>query len=236
MPIGYHGRSSSIVISGTPFRRPYGQFKATPDEKVCRTVAAIVMTLFTSTSSQQPAFIPSQRLDYEVEMACYVSRTTKLGDRIPIEEAEDAIFGVVIMNDWSARDIQSYEMMPLGPFQGKNFCTTVSPWIVTLDALKPFEAPLPTRLADEPAYLYAASNRALDINLSVEIENGDDRGIVAGNINAQDFYWSMPQLVVHQASSGCPVQTGDLIATGTCSGKTAVRQPCHTRRASQAQD
>lgn len=174
MPIGYHGRSSSIVISGTSFKRPVGLYKLAPTDDV-------------------PQLAPTKKLDYEVEMAFYVSGNSKLGHRMTSKEAEEAIFGIVLMNDWSARDIQSYEMMPLvksdcelkagsltgdvqGPFQGKNFATTVSPWLVTPEALQPFQAPLPTRLVPEVAYLYDESvNRALDVNLSVEVRTDGKR-------------------------------------------------------------
>lgn len=161
-------------------------------------------------------------MDYEVELAFYVSQPTQVGERVRIENAWESIFGAVLMNDWSARDIQGYEMTPLGPFQGKNFCTTVSDWVVTLDALKPFETDLPKRLADEPKFLQHSTNKAHNIDITVEIRNGSNSGFSATKINATEFYWSMPQLLAAQGISGCNVNTGDLVATGTCSGTSDV--------------
>jgi fumarylacetoacetase len=129
---------------------------------------------------------------------------------------------LMMLPDWSARDIQGFEIAPLGPFQGKNFATTISPWVVTLDALMPFESPLSERLVPEFKYLNHPTNRAHDIHLSVVIETADEKIPVADKIRATDFYWSMPQLLVHQTISGCNVNVGDLIATGTCSGETDV--------------
>jgi len=210
IPIAYHGRASSVVISGTPFRRPMGQAMA-PGAKA-------------------PVYGPCARLDYELEMGVFVGPGNAQGEPIPLAQAEDHIFGMCLLNDWSARDIQFWEMAPLGPFLGKNFCTSISPWIVTMEALAPFRLPF-TRPADEPqplAYLDAADNRAqgvLDVQLEVAIETAAHRarGAAPSRVSGTSFrhqYWTVAQMVTQHTMGGCNLQAGDLIGTGTISGPT----------------
>jgi fumarylacetoacetase len=208
VPIGYHGRASSIVVSGTPVRRPLGQTKGSADT---------------------PRFGPSQRLDYELELGFLIGRGNPLGEPIPIEEAEQHLFGVALFNDWSARDIQPWEYVPLGPFLSKNFGSTLSPWVVTTEALAPFRAPL-ARPADDPdplPYLNAAQDRAqgaLDIELEVWLQTAAMReaGRAAVRLtrgNAREAaYWTPAQLIAHHSSGGCNLQPGDLFGSGTLSG------------------
>ena len=200
LPIGYHGRSSSIVVSGTPIRRPHGQRKA-PDEAT-------------------PTFGPSHQLDFELEMAFVVGTGTKLGDTVPIAEAEDHIFGLCLFNDWSARDLQSWEYVPLGPFLGKNFGSSVAPWVVTLDALEPFRTPSP---AQEPAplpYLAQSGPHNFDVHLEVALAPAHGSETTISRTNFGLLYWSMAQQLTHHASNGCNLEAGDLYASGTISGPT----------------
>jgi fumarylacetoacetase len=210
IPIAYHGRASSVVVSGTPFRRPMGQSMA-PGAKA-------------------PVYGPCARLDYELEMGVFVGPGNAMGTPIPLAQAENHIFGMCLLNDWSARDIQFWEMAPLGPFLGKNFCTSISPWIVTMEALAPFRLPF-TRPADEPqplAYLDAESNRAqgvLDIQLEVAIETAAQRakGSAPSRVSGTSFrhqYWTIAQMVAQHTVGGCNLHSGDLIGTGTISGPT----------------
>ncbi len=211
VPIGYHGRASSIVVSGTPIRRPLGQTKGSADT---------------------PQFGPSQRLDYELELGFLVGTGNPLGEPIPIDEAEQHLFGVALFNDWSARDIQPWEYQPLGPFLSKNFGSTLSPWVVTMEALAPFRAPL-VRPAGDPEplhYLNAAQDRAqgaLDIELEVWLQTAAMRAAGQAAVqltrgNARDAaYWTPAQLVAHHSSGGCNLQPGDLIGSGTLSGPAA---------------
>ncbi len=208
VPIGYHGRSSSIVISGQPIRRPLGQ---------------------TQGAAGTPNFGPSQRLDYELELGFLIGTGNALGEPIAIEQAEAHLFGVLLFNDWSARDIQPWEYQPLGPFLSKNFGSTVSPWVVTMEALAPFRAPL-ERPAGDPAplaYLDAADQRrqgALDIQLEVWLQTAAMREagqsavrLTRGNAG-EAMYWSAAQLVAHHSIGGCNLQPGDLFGSGTLSG------------------
>ena len=210
IPIAYHGRASSVVVSGTPFRRPMGQ-SMTPGAKA-------------------PVYGPCARLDYELELGVFVGPGNAQGAPIPLAQAEDHIFGMCLLNDWSARDIQFWEMAPLGPFLGKNFCTSISPWIVTMEALAPFRLPF-TRPADEPqplAYLDDAANRAqgvLDIQLEVAIETAAQRaqGKTPSRVSGTSFrhqYWTVAQMVTQHTMGGCNLQSGDLLGTGTISGPT----------------
>ncbi|TGD80527.1 fumarylacetoacetase [Hymenobacter wooponensis] len=198
IPIGYHGRASSIVVSGTDIRRPNGQRKA-PD-------------------ATSPSFGPSQQLDFELEMAFVVGRGTQLGDTVPLQNAEDYIFGLVLFNDWSARDIQSWEYVPLGPFLGKSFGSSVSPWVVTLDALEPFRIAGPVQEPEPLLYLRQLDEHNFDINLEVGIqpEGGLETAVSRSNFGL--MYWSMAQQLTHHASNGCNLQVGDLYASGTISG------------------
>jgi fumarylacetoacetase len=209
VPIGYHGRASSIVVSGQVFKRPQGQTKA-PD-------------------AAEPSFGPSKRLDYELELGFFIGRGNALGEPIAIGEAEEHLFGVTLLNDWSARDLQAWEYQPLGPFLSKNFASTLSPWIVTMEALAPFRARF-ERPAGDPQplpYLDAPSNResgALDITLEVLLQTAKMRAageapvrLTRGN-TTEAAYWTAAQLVAHHTVNGCNLQPGDLLGSGTLSG------------------
>jgi fumarylacetoacetase len=217
VPIGYHGRASSIVISGTDVKRPKGQNR--------------------SDAERPPVFGPCKNLDYEMELGFFVGQGNELGQPIPINEAEDHIFGVCLVNDWSARDIQAWEYQPLGPFLAKNFATTISPYVVTMEALAPFRTKAFERDADDPQpleYLSDAQNEkfgGLDINLEVYIQTDKMRNekIEPHRIsrsNTKDLYWTIGQMLTHHASNGCNLQTGDLMATGTVSGKSKEERGC----------
>jgi fumarylacetoacetase len=210
VPIGYHGRASSIVVSGTDIKRPHGQNR--------------------SDAEKPPVFIPCKNLDYEMELGFFVGRGNELGKPIPIAEAEEHIFGVCLVNDWSARDIQAWEYQPLGPFLAKNFATTISPYVVTMEALAPFRTAAFDRDPDDPQpldYLSDAQDQkygGLDINLEVYIQTERMRNEkiephLLSRSNTKDLYWTVGQMLTHHASNGCNLQTGDLIATGTVSGK-----------------
>lgn len=199
IPVGYHGRASSIVVSGNNFHRPKGQTK--PKD------------------ADQPIFGPSKQLDFELEMAFIVNKNTEMGESISTAEAEDAIFGMVLFNDWSARDIQSWEYVPLGPFLGKNFCSTVSPWVVTLEALEPFRTSSPKQEPEVLPYLKFDGDKNFDINLQVYLkpEGGEDNLICESNYKY--MYWNMAQQLAHHTVNGCNVEVGDMYASGTISGK-----------------
>ncbi|SOE97247.1 fumarylacetoacetate hydrolase [Burkholderia sp. D7] len=212
VPIGYHGRSSSIRVSGQTFRRPRGQTKA-PE-------------------AVQPTFGPSRRLDYELELGYFVGRGNELGQPVSIEDAEDHLFGMTLLNDWSARDIQAWEYQPLGPFLSKNFASTVSPWLVTIEALAPFRAPL-TRPEGDPQplpYLDGDFNRKaglFDIMLEVLIltERMAESGLAPERLTLGNAgtaaYWTAAQLLTHHTVNGCNLQSGDLLGSGTLSGPAA---------------
>ena len=200
IPIGYHGRASSIVVSGTPIRRPNGQRKA-PD-------------------AEAPTFGPSQQLDFELEVAFVGGRSTELGSPVPLQYAEEHIFGLVLFNDWSARDIQSWEYVPLGPFLGKSFGSSISPWVVTLDALEPFRTAGPVQEPEPLLYLRQVDAHNFDINLEVAIHPENAPQTVISRANFGLMYWSMAQQLTHQTSNGCNLQVGDLYASGTISGAT----------------
>jgi len=217
VPIGYHGRASSIVMSGTDIRRPKGQNR--------------------SDAEQPPIFIPAKNLDYEMELGFFVGRGNELGEPIPIGEAEDHIFGVCLVNDWSARDIQAWEYQPLGPFLAKNFATTISPFVVTMEALAPFRTAAFERAEGDPQPLpYLSDERnqkfgGLDINLEVYIQtermrNENIEPHLLSRSNTKDLYWTIGQMLTHHASNGCNLQTGDLMATGTVSGKSKEERGC----------
>jgi len=210
VPIGYHGRSSSIVSSGQPVRRPRGQTKAP--------------------TAAQPVYGPSQRLDYEVELGFLIGPGNALGEPIAIEQAEEHLFGVTLFNDWSARDIQSWEYQPLGPFLSKNFGSTISPWVVTLEALAPFRAPLqrPPGHPDPLPYLDSAATRshgALAIQLEAWLQTdamrkaGQPAVRLSTSSAADAAFWTPGQLVAHHTCGGCNLQTGDLLGSGTLSGE-----------------
>jgi fumarylacetoacetase len=204
VPIGYHGRASSIVISGTPVRRPNGQTR--DDEK------------------QPPSFGPSKRLDYELEVGAFVARGNPLGEPIPIAEAEEHLFGLCLVNDWSARDLQTWEYQPLGPFLAKSFATTISPWVVTLEALEPFRVAPFARAEGDPEplpYLRFDGDRGFDLQLEVWLQAATmTEPVRLSRGSFRDLYWTLPQLLTHHASNGCNLQPGDLLASGTVSGTT----------------
>jgi len=211
LPIAYHGRASSIVVSGTPVRRPAGQVKP-PD-------------------GSSPVFAASKRLDYELELGFYIGVGNELGEPVALADAEQHVFGMCLVNDWSARDIQSWESQPLGPFLGKSFGTTVSPWVVTLEALAPFRSAAPERPAGDPvplSYLSSAeggSHRAIDIDVEVAIASSKMRGAgiaphTIAKTSSRHLYWTISQMVAHHTVNGCNLRSGDLIATGTVSGPT----------------
>ena len=217
VPIGYHGRASSIVISGTEITRPKGQNR--------------------SDAEKPPVFIPCKNLDYEMELGFFVGQGNELGESIQIGDAEKHIFGVCLVNDWSARDIQAWEYQPLGPFLSKNFATTVSPYVVTMEALAPFRTNAFERDPNDPQpldYLSDENNQkfgGLDINLEVFIqtEKMRDQNIephMLSRSNTKDLYWTIGQMLTHHASNGCNLQTGDLMATGTVSGKEKNERGC----------
>lgn len=199
IPIGYHGRSSSIVVSGTPVRRPNGQ---------------------TRDGEAPPVFGPSKRLDYEMELGMVIGRGNELGEAIAVRDALDRVFGFCLVNDWSARDIQTWEYQPLGPFLAKNFATSISPWIVTFDALEPFRVPAFTRAEGDPQPLpYLADDTGFDITVEVWLRTAKmSEPVQLSRGNFRDMYWTVAQLVAHHTSNGCNLVAGDLLASGTISG------------------
>lgn len=199
LPVGYHGRSSSIVVSGTPIRRPWGQVK--PKD------------------AEAPVFSPTQRLDFELEVGFIIGKDTYLGSSVTTEKAEDHIFGLVLFNDWSARDIQQWEYVPLGPFLSKNFASSMSPWIVTLEALDAFRVQGPEQQPEALPHLRSTGLKNYDISLEVSITPaGFDESIVTRS-NFKYMYWNMCQQLAHHTSNGCNIHVGDLMASGTISGK-----------------
>jgi fumarylacetoacetase len=201
LPVGYHGRSSSIIISGEPVRRPKGQIKPNPEEP--------------------PIYAACRNLDFELEMAFITFDGKPLGDRISTEEAEEFIFGMCLFNDWSARDMQTWEYVPLGPFLAKNFASSISPWIVTLDALEPFKVDGPEQAPEVLSYLEYKGQKSYDIQLEVFIqpENSVENKICTSNFKY--MYWNMAQQLAHHTVNGCNVRCGDLMGSGTISGPTA---------------
>jgi fumarylacetoacetase len=217
VPIGYHGRASSIVVSGSPVRRPSGQSAAKPEGP--------------------PEFGPSKRMDYELEVGAFIGTGNALGAPIPLDEAEAHIAGLVLVNDWSARDLQTWEYQPLGPFLAKNFATSVSPWVVTMDALEPFRVPARPRGKDDPAVLgYLvddgdATRGGFAITLEVSLRTARMRAedSPAERLSRGSFermYWTLGQMLTHHASNGCNLRAGDLIASGTVSGPDKDSRGC----------
>ena len=198
IPVGYHGRSSSIVVSGTKIRRPKGQ------------------TL--PNGASEPVFGPSKLLDFELEMGFITTDANKLGKSIPIEETNEYIFGMVLLNDWSARDIQKWEYVPLGPFLAKNFASTISPWIVTMDALQPFKVDGPQQNPKPLAYLQKEGKNSFDIHLQAAIKPKKQAETIVSNTNFKYMYWTINQQLAHQTINGCNVRSGDLYGSGTISG------------------
>ena len=217
VPIGYHGRASSIVISGTPVRRPSGQRKPP--------------------TAEMPSFGPSAQLDYELEVGAIIGEGNMQGAPIPLRDAEKHIFGLCLSNDWSARDIQAWEYQPLGPFLAKNFSTSISPWLVTLEALEPYRTQAFVRAAGDPAplpYLFEEVDQqhgGFDLSLDVYVCTTQMREnkIAPFRLSRgrfRDIYWTLAQLVAHHTSNGCNLQSGDLIASGTVSGNTREARGC----------
>jgi fumarylacetoacetase len=198
IPIGYNGRASTVVVSGTDIHRPMGQLKA-PD-------------------AQMPVFGPCKRLDIELEMGAIVGTSTQMGQRISVAEADAMIFGYVLLNDWSARDIQAWEYQPLGPFQAKAFATSISPWIVTSAALAPFRASTPAREHELLPYLREDGPMLFDIDLSIDLQPAGGTPETIARTNYNEMYYSAAQQLAHHASSGCAMNAGDLLGSGTISG------------------
>jgi fumarylacetoacetase len=207
LPVAYHGRASSVVVSGTDVRRPHGQIKL-PD-------------------AAAPIFAPSRSFDYELETAFFIGPGNALGTPVSIDRASDHIFGMVLMNDWSARDIQAWEYQPLGPFLAKNFSTSISPWVVTLEALEPFRKPLPSQDPEPLAYLRAGEDFTYDIQLEARLQT---RTLPAPHVitrtNFRNLYWSIAQQLAHHTVNGCNLQPGDLLASGTISGPGEESRGC----------
>lgn len=200
VPIGYNGRASTVLMDGTPIRRPSGQLKK-PDV--------------------DPEFGPSRKLDFELEMGVFVSKENALGQPLRFSDLDDAMFGMVLVNDWSARDIQSWEYQPLGPFLGKSFATTISPWVVPFLALEPFQKPLKEQTPTVLPYL-RGPHVNFDINLSVDLKlAGSEETFTICKSNLLNMYWSFGQQLIHHASNGCVMKVGDLFASGTLSGPDA---------------
>ncbi len=217
IPIGYHGRASSIVVSGTEITRPKGQNR--------------------SDAEKPPEYVACKNLDYEMEVGFFVGKGNQLGETIPIEDAEEHIFGLCLVNDWSARDIQAWEYQPLGPFLAKSFATSVSPFVVTMEALAPFRTKAFERAEGDPQPLdYLSSdanekNGGFDINLEVylntqKMRDENTEPFLLSRSNMKDLYWTIGQMLTHHASNGCNLQTGDLMATGTVSGQAKDERGC----------
>jgi len=200
IPIGYQGRASSIIVSGTNFHRPKGQTKGPNDEL--------------------PKFGPTQQLDFELEIGFIVGKETNLGDSVTTDKADEYIFGMVVFNDWSARDIQSWEYVPLGPFLAKNFASSVSPWVVTLEALEPFRTEGYLQEPKVLPYLEYKGNNNIDINLQVFIQDEKQDETLVSTSNYKYMYWNMNQQLAHHTVNGCNIKVGDLYASGTISGKS----------------
>ncbi len=199
IPVGYHGRSSSIILSGENIHRPKGQ--VLPNE------------------ATKPVFQPTARLDMELEMAFIVGKSTNLGASIPVEKAEDYIFGMVLFNDWSARDIQKWEYVPLGPFLAKSFASSISPWVVTLEALAPYKVAAPKQTPKPLPYLQLADRMNIDIDLEVALTPPSGSENIICKSNYKYMYWNMSQQLAHHTVNGCNVNVGDMMASGTISGK-----------------
>jgi fumarylacetoacetase len=205
MPVGYNGRASSVIVGGTDIRRPLGQMKSKN----------------TDLDADLPVFGATRQLDFELEIGAVVGQPSPMGQPVTVAAAEDMIFGFVLLNDWSARDIQAWESRPLGPFQAKAFATSISPWIVTREALAPFRVPTPTRQRPLLPYLREPGPMLYDITLEVVLEpEGVGPATTICRTNYREMYYSAPQLLAHHAVSGCGMRTGDLLGSGTISGPT----------------
>lgn len=217
IPIGYHGRASSVVASGTPITRPWGQ--TTPNEQ------------------SDPSFGPTRQLDYELELGAFVAQGNALRQPVLLDDTESHLFGLVLLNDWSARDIQRWEYQPLGPFLAKSFATTISPWVVTLEALAPFRTAAFSRPDRDPRplpYLWSQANEAMggvDIRVEAHLQTSRMREIglpphQLSRANARELYWTFGQMVAHHTSNGCNLQPGDLLGSGTISGPDKANRGC----------
>jgi len=200
IPLGYHGRSSTIIPSGIPVNRPMGQILPNGEPT--------------------PVFGPSRMVDFELEIAFITTDANVMGENIPINEAEDYIFGMVLMNDWSTRDIQKWEYVPLGPFLAKNFATSISPWIITMDALEPFRTKGPKQDPSPLPYLQQKGKHNFDVNLEVAIQTENKNTTIVSKSNFKYMYWSMSQQLTHHTSNGCRVNSGDMMGSGTISGSS----------------
>ncbi len=224
LPVGYHGRASSIVVENTPVRRPCGQTRAD--------------------DAAMPAFGPSRALDYELELGFFVGPGNELGRRITMARAREHILGLVIVNDWSARDVQRWEYQPLGPFCAKNFATTISPWVVTLEALEPYRVEGPARPAGDPPLLeYLRPTEDMGYDITVEVHLSSERmrrqgmePVLVGRGNFSGMYWTIAQMLVHHTSTGCNLEPGDLIASGTISGPADDARGCLLERTRRGRD
>jgi fumarylacetoacetase len=230
IPIGYHGRASSLVASGTPVRRPSGQTRAADADP-----------------ATAPNFGPSKSLDYEMELGFFVSSGNKLGESISIGNSEEHIFGICLLNDWSARDIQAWEYQPLGPFLAKSFATSLSPWVVSMEALAPFRAAVFARPEGDPGplpYLFSAGDQeygGLDLWLEVSVlsrrmREAEIAPAKLGRSNFRDMYWTMAQMLTHHASNGCNLRPGDLLGSGTVSGADKTARGCLLELTSRGKD
>ena len=197
MPVAYHGRASSIVVSGTPIRRPNGQYLG-PDK--------------------QPVFGPSQALDFELELGLIIGKSNPLGEPIPVDEAEDYIFGIALFNDWSARDIQRWEYQPLGPFLGKNFASSLSAWVLPFEELEMFRVDGPVQEPTPMPYLQCIKPGHFNLDLEVWLKPANGKEICICRTNAQHLYWNFAQMIAHHTVNGCNLNIGDVLATGTISG------------------
>ncbi|RJE18801.1 fumarylacetoacetate hydrolase [Aspergillus sclerotialis] len=217
-PIGYTGRASSIVVSGTDIVRPVGHFYSTSSQADSSSALA----------ERQVVFGKSQAMDYEAEIGIVIGRGIEQGRMVRVEEnvVEDCIFGLVILNDWSARDIQGLEMKPLGPLNGKSFATSISPWIITVDALEPFKVSGPVPETTVAPHLQENGNSHYSIDVKVELQTDDSTKTLVSESQARDLYWSVQQMCAHLASSGCGLQTGEILGTGTVSGPSDSELGC----------
>ncbi len=202
MPVAYHGKASSVVVSGTPVHRPRGQIQKSP--------------------GANPSFKETSQLDFELEMGYIIGKSNPLGQPVSVNQADSHVFGMVLLNDWSARDIQKWEYVPLGPFLGKNFSTSVSPWVVPMEALVPFRVDGPPQDPEVLPYLRSSGEQNLDINLEVALKPGQGSEEVICQSNPKDLYWNISQKIAHHTINGCNLRIGDLLGTGTISGSAST--------------
>ncbi|KAF2158228.1 fumarylacetoacetate hydrolase FahA [Myriangium duriaei CBS 260.36] len=203
LPVGYHGRASSVVVSGTPIRRPNGQILENP-----------------AAEKKVPVFSKCKKLDIELELGAFLCKGNEMGHNVPLSEAEDYIFGLVLLNDWSARDIQAWEYVPLGPFNAKNFASTISPWVVLTEALEPFKTSGMANDVETLPYLQEGQAKNFyDINLQVDLTTGSGKSSTIGKVSATNLLFSFHQMLAHHSIGGCPMNVGDLLGSGTISGK-----------------